>query len=382
MNKSAIAVGAILLWGGMEVLLRGLGGNPYTDQVIRAAVGLVVSLGFAVQIGRLTEVRWGILLAIVFIFTHFLLWVNNFFVVGYFVWAGWRLSSKRTIELTGEPVMGERLGDFFARVRLWELALWMALSLAVGLVAGMWSGWVWLADDKLGTEVFDYVAEGLIAFWLLGKLEGAGLDLDGFIGRWPQGRLIGEGLLVALALAMVGNGMTYGLVYVIAGFDPALAENALKHLAWQPAIDKWWLETFIGTVVFAPIVEELIFRGVVLRRLAAIWGNTAAILVSALVFGLLHGWELAAAMTVAGIGFAVLYARSHTLVVPIAAHMANNLAAFLMIVFYPGQAPVTLAQLQTEMPWDLLLAGVSLPVLAMYFYKYWPRGSWVRYDRL
>lgn len=378
MNGWATAGYAILLWAGMLVVMRIFGGNVYTDQVVRAVTGLLVSAGFAARLGRLTEVRWGILLAVVFIFSVVLLWVNDFFIIGYFVWASHRLSKSRA-ETAGdddrEIIVGRPPGGFFVRIRLWELALWAVLSLAAGLAAGFWSGWLWLADDKPGFRVFEYVFDGLLAFWLLGKLEGAGVDLDGFIGGWPKGRLIGEGLLVTLALWMFGSGAIYGLVYGIAGFNTVLAERALHFLAWKPTMDRWWLEEFTTIVLVGPIIEEMIFRGVVLRRMAAIRGNTAAIVASSVLFGLLHGWELAPAMTVSGIGLSIMYARSQTLMVPIIMHIANNLAAYLTAAYNPGGAPVTLAQLQAEMSWLLIWAGVATAVLASYFYRYWPRGE-------
>jgi membrane protease YdiL (CAAX protease family) len=58
----------------------------------------------------------------------------------------------------------------------------------------------------------------------------------------------------------------------------------------------WWrtagegIATFFGILWVVALSEELFFRGFIQRALAKSWGNIAAILVSALLFGGAHLW--------------------------------------------------------------------------------------------
>jgi membrane protease YdiL (CAAX protease family) len=109
-------------------------------------------------------------------------------------------------------------------------------------------------------------------------------------------------------------------------------------------IDKWnhpfvpSVIRILGAVVFAPVAEELIFRGVFQSMLAERMSIHAAIVIQALVFVLLHSFTYENTV-VSNIGVAqtmtdgVLYgyARRHTgsLYTPMAMHMIGNLIATL-----------------------------------------------------
>jgi membrane protease YdiL (CAAX protease family) len=96
-----------------------------------------------------------------------------------------------------------------------------------------------------------------------------------------------------------------------------------------------WLNPILG----APLAEELLFRGVVLQRLAEALGRPWAVVASAVLFSLIHlpawwlsgdraAWDLLAAegmMVVYGVVFAVVFLASGSLWAPLIYHWANNL---------------------------------------------------------
>ena len=85
-------------------------------------------------------------------------------------------------------------------------------------------------------------------------------------------------------------------------------------------------------IVSAPILEELLCRGVLFEVLNRRWGVKVSILVSALFFGLLHfNPANAIVAVVAGLIFGVLYVRTSSLYVTIIIHAVNNTLAFLLI---------------------------------------------------
>ena len=87
-------------------------------------------------------------------------------------------------------------------------------------------------------------------------------------------------------------------------------------------------------VVSAPILEELLCRGVLFEVLNKRWGVKVSILVSALFFGLLHfNPANAIVAVVAGLIFGVLYVRTSSLYATIIIHAINNAFAFALISF-------------------------------------------------
>lgn len=84
----------------------------------------------------------------------------------------------------------------------------------------------------------------------------------------------------------------------------------------------------LGSCLVIPIAEELLFRGVVFRRLRLLVGGTPAVVCSALLFGVMH-FNLVQFLYASALGLflAWLYARTGRLSAAVLAHMAANLAA-------------------------------------------------------
>ena len=88
----------------------------------------------------------------------------------------------------------------------------------------------------------------------------------------------------------------------------------------------------IGVIV--PIAEELIFRGLIYRRLRETWPVFPAMLVSALLFGIYHGNIVQGVYgAVAGLALSFIYEAYGSLKAPIIAHMSMNLLSVLATQF-------------------------------------------------
>ncbi len=82
-------------------------------------------------------------------------------------------------------------------------------------------------------------------------------------------------------------------------------------------------------IIAAPLIEEIIYRGMILSVLSK-YGKTPAILLSALFFGLMHGnIPQAAGAFVGGLIYAVIAVESRSIVPSVILHMFNNLMAEL-----------------------------------------------------
>jgi exosortase E/protease (VPEID-CTERM system) len=118
------------------------------------------------------------------------------------------------------------------------------------------------------------------------------------------------------------------------GVDRGLWFAATTALPRSAAIG-WMVARTLGYVAVAPIVEELAFRGYLIRRLQSATVeadglgrfSTVAVVGSSLLFGLLHG-HLWVAGTVAGLAFAAVFCRRGRIADAIVAHaMTNGLLA-------------------------------------------------------
>lgn len=125
---------------------------------------------------------------------------------------------------------------------------------------------------------------------------------------------------------------------------------------------------FISLVVVGPIIEEFVFRGMLLHRWSGKWGMNRAILFSSFLFGILHP-DLIGAFAF-GLAMSVLYLRTKTLVVPMICHALNNLLVWLIeagyIVALGSDYVYTLEDFQSD--WAIGVACSLITILWAYTY--------------
>ena len=90
----------------------------------------------------------------------------------------------------------------------------------------------------------------------------------------------------------------------------------------------------LAVVIVAPLTEELLFRGVILRGLLLHYSAPKAIIASSLMFGLVHlnPWQAVGAVVLGGL-FGWWYVRTRSLTLCIFGHAFNNLVAVLLFRF-------------------------------------------------
>jgi membrane protease YdiL (CAAX protease family) len=91
---------------------------------------------------------------------------------------------------------------------------------------------------------------------------------------------------------------------------------------------------FMKVVIIAPVIEELIFRGVIMHGLIRNYSEKTAVFFSGLLFALFHlnPWQFPATF-VLGLILGWLMVRSQNIFLCIAGHAINNLLVLLAITY-------------------------------------------------
>lgn len=97
---------------------------------------------------------------------------------------------------------------------------------------------------------------------------------------------------------------------------------------------------YLVVCILAPLAEEVIFRGAVLRTMLEHWEGSkrwTAIIISALLFGIAHmnPAQIPHAFLM-GVLLGWIYERSRSLIPCVVLHCANNTIAYLMTAAYPA----------------------------------------------
>ena len=234
-----------------------------------------------------------------------------------------------------------------------------------------------LAESLMGAML---IFDGAIVLVLLIAAHRAGLDWNRLLGPTPPNT---EWSLASIALPLMA--LSYGgfwlfwqpLSFLAPDLVQSYALEGLPDLLTRGNPGRLFLDIVV-VVVVAPVVEEILFRGILLHRWAARWGMTAGVILSSALFAILH-IELIGHFFF-GVVMAALYVRTGSLWMPILAHVANN--ALVVALTLPdtlrGTEPTipTIAEFRAEWPMGLAALIIGAAGLAWYWRRYGPRGAW------
>ena len=94
------------------------------------------------------------------------------------------------------------------------------------------------------------------------------------------------------------------------------------------------ISAFLMICIFAPIFEEILFRGIILKGMLNYKVNPIiAIIISALIFGIAHmnPWQFIGAGILGGV-FGYVYYRTKSLLILIILHALNNILSFFLLL--------------------------------------------------
>ena len=142
--------------------------------------------------------------------------------------------------------------------------------------------------------------------------------------------LYGIGFVVpALGLHLVSQQLIIAL-----GGEPT-SQEAVEMVARASAPPELALQA-LSVVVFAPVCEELLFRGVLYPSLRDLGHRRMAIAASSLLFAAIHGsLALMLPLTVLAVALVWLYEKTGSIIAPILMHAAFNAVNFAMIKLIP-----------------------------------------------
>ena len=189
------------------------------------------------------------------------------------------------------------------------------------VLSGNHTGIVEMDMDAVMGNGWGYIAACCIAVLLILLWKGRAF----FAGMWQTRQNMRPGSFWGLLSLMVGGQLVFQFLAVI--------EEMILNLFGLSVLEAMELATgytdtfsmFLYSCLFAPVVEEIVFRGLVMRGLEK-YGRWFAIVVSSILFGLFHGNPAQSPYAFA-VGLVMGYAAmEYNLLWAMVLHMINNLA--------------------------------------------------------
>lgn len=121
----------------------------------------------------------------------------------------------------------------------------------------------------------------------------------------------------------------------------------------------------ITSIIFAPILEELIFRGVLFNRLKIRIGIIGAILISSGIFAIGHEFGGIISAFLFGICMCIIYLKTDNILMTMSIHFINN---FVAVFLEAGGLDSFLFQMPM-LPLTLLISIISGLLIIVYIYQ-------------
>ena len=121
----------------------------------------------------------------------------------------------------------------------------------------------------------------------------------------------------------------------------------------------------LSSIIFAPIIEELIFRGILFNRLKIRIGIIAAMIISSAIFAIAHEFVGIISAFLFGMCMCVIYLKTDNILMSMSIHFLNNLVAVFLetsnLDLYLFQMPMA--------PITLLVSVISGVLIILYIYR-------------
>lgn len=158
---------------------------------------------------------------------------------------------------------------------------------------------------------------------------------EGFGIQWGQWPLLALPVILTAVVGWFGANQlakaSASFIQEWTGQKPEM--QRMVQLLWESPSIFQLLSIALTALIAAPVVEEILFRGVLYPALSQYWGRTVGVLGNSVFFGVIHGNVMSlVSLIFLGALWTWLYQRTQNLLAPIAAHFLFNLSTFVYVL--------------------------------------------------
>ncbi len=233
----------------------------------------------------------------------------------------------------------KRLTVFWAlAITLWVGFVFFAAQIVVFLIARILINAVnWSINENVAQTVCMVISYALalgVLILVAKKIFSAQVTRDSLglrgLPTWTDILLSPVGYIVSLLGAVA-------IVYVMQLILPVVNWSETQDVGFNNVVSSTdRIITFVALVIFAPLMEELIFRGYLYSRLRGKMSALPAIILVSVLFGAMHGqWNVGIVVGVMSVVLCIAREMTGTIYAGILMHMIRNGIAFYMLYVNP-----------------------------------------------
>ena len=251
-----------------------------------------------------------------------------------------------------------------------------------------------LGTDANIEEVFSYFSNAdfatifslpfsiLTSWYLVKKVKVSNLNWAQIFGSFAPANYLVP-IVLATAQYLFVSGLNSIILYSLSFIFPNYVISQINQE--YPITSVGWIAYSISALIIAPIIEEIFFRGIVFQKIGFNRNIQQGLLLSAILFAIIHFRFDFLSLCLGGIILGILYYKTKQLATAIVCHFVYNaivvgrLLYSYFLIDSKGIPTITIAEYQQQFIDNLnptiVLMAVSLPYLVYFIYKYFPRYS-------
>ena len=237
----------------------------------------------------------------------------------------------------------------------------------------------WLFKENINGQIlnafFPLFSYFLVIYTIKKKTANNSIEIQSILGTLnfktaPWFKL----LLITLLMLLFGYATVLTIVGVVFRMNPTFFyEFLLTPSTTENGPFIYKLLNFFVTIFLAPVAEELYFRGYLINRLGTKRNLVSAVMISSLLFSLLHIESFFLPQFFSGMIYGLLYIKTQKLVFPMIIHSFHNFLAGLPLLLPETEVQISqLPSLQTiENVFQIgsILFVIMLPIMSWLLYR-------------
>ena len=220
-----------------------------------------------------------------------------------------------------------------------------------------------------------------LAWYFLRELKRAKINLGQLVGSLKK---IDLKLPIGLAIInyLFARSTSHMILYCLSFIVPKYVEGQINKVYATTPLGYACFAVLV--LIFAPVIEELFFRGIIFQKLTITRNPSQALIISALLFTVAHFRSDIISLFVGGVTLTILYLNTKQIIVPIISHSVYNLIFIVRSIHWyffsnvDHSVATTIAEYRQDfldnLDWQILFVAVSAPFLCYFIYKNFPRN--------
>ena len=259
--------------------------------------------------------------------------------------------------------MDKNITDFNVRLRTIRIRELIAGIILTAIISGILMIFFPILDESTELFFIVFLLIGAILFvWALRGTRGLDQNIENIFEEHNK-----KEILYVFAVNIL---FAFMITFLISSIDVIIG---LTDPTWTSI---WEVDTVnvdssviildaIGAIIFAPIMEELIFRGVLFNRLKITTGIIPAMIISSFIFAIGHEVGGIISAFLFGVCMCILYLKTDNILIPMSVHFLNNLVATILEITGLDMA---ISQMPLLIP-SLILSIIGTVYLIKYIIK-------------